>query len=639
MARTGRSFPLHPNTGQRQALAVPPAPPATLPPRTTFIVGPAVSRAANRRRFLPYTALDPPQQRGAIVGLSPFNTFEGGTSGTTITTANSGGTSGTAWDAVQQPTGGSITFDNTHTAHGGMAALLTGGSTGPGLNWKPQTIGLLADGYGRAYFYITALPAAQARLVRFFLAGTGGPSIELNTTGTVEIDDAAHVQQAVTTNTVPLNAWWRIEWHHNASAQLVVRLYLGDSTTITEQITAAANTATSVDEVHTLLQVGAGNMWMDDVNAGVSTWPGPASPGLPARPAYTVSSVVGVTAWRCHRRSEVIDPRPNVLGVVTKPPQTIFAYQTAIRRRAYRPFVDIVEPRPAGLPTLPPAVPPHPPSIVLSAALMREARRPKTGVLEPRPSGLLFTVVVATPPRPASVIILAAPFREARRPKTSVIGPRPAGLPTLPPAVPRLSQPILVSPAAFVRRGLRGGHFVFIRSRTQDLPPRGVILGFAAQTRRHPRGGDVAFTRGIFVPVIVVFPPRPVIVNAARIRRPTRGRVTASQISLRASVFVAPSLLSLFEPSLQDHAVSSNVRLSRIVVGHFTFSSSYPTGGDTFTVPGVRQAIIVNVPAAGGYTFSYTAGKLKAYTGSGAEVSAGTDLSVLGSLPWYSIAR
>lgn len=49
-----------------------------------------------------------------------FNTAEGGTDGTAVSTGNSGGASGTAWDQVTNSGGGSTTFEADAATHGSM---------------------------------------------------------------------------------------------------------------------------------------------------------------------------------------------------------------------------------------------------------------------------------------------------------------------------------------------------------------------------------------------------------------------------------------------------------------------------------------------------------------------------------------
>lgn len=70
---------------------------------------------------------------------------------------------------------------------------------------------------------------------------------------------------------------------------------------------------------------------------------------------------------------------------------------------------------------------------------------------------------------------------------------------------------------------------------------------------------------------------------------------------------------------------------SRTVVAHGThqFSASYSTGGEDVTLPPVPNLQQVGAFPDGGYNFEYVSGtgKLKAYTGGGAEVAGGFDLS------------
>ena len=64
---------------------------------------------------------------GTYVTAQLTNTFEGGTSGTTITQSvngNSGGASGNFFDTVSIGGGATDAADNTHAAHGTLSAKI-----------------------------------------------------------------------------------------------------------------------------------------------------------------------------------------------------------------------------------------------------------------------------------------------------------------------------------------------------------------------------------------------------------------------------------------------------------------------------------------------------------------------------------
>lgn len=103
--------------------------------------------------------------------------------------------------------------------------------------------------------------------------------------------------------------------------------------------------------------------------------------------------------------------------------------------------------------------------------------------------------------------------------------------------------------------------------------------------------------------------------------------------------------LALTNASSGNNNVLSMSGRLRVLIGAFTFSSSYATGGEAFDLaasyPGlVKSVTVVTVPAAGGNTFQYdsTTKKLLAYAGS-SQVAATTNLSTLGALPFIAFIR
>src|SRR5258706_6688481 len=160
------------------------------------------------------------------------NSAEGGTSGTNVTTGNSGGASGNAWDLVTATggTAGIITFDNAHAAHGALGYNLSIGVTAAEcyLQWLASLGGTFATLYSRAYVYLTANPGATFKLIRFLTAGSANGGVTITSAGKLATLNAAGTAIATSTNSVPLNQWFRVEFDSTASATvgtLVCRLY------------------------------------------------------------------------------------------------------------------------------------------------------------------------------------------------------------------------------------------------------------------------------------------------------------------------------------------------------------------------------------------------------------------------------
>lgn len=211
------------------------------------------------------------------------NTLEGGTAGTTVTSANSGGTSGDAFDVVTIGFGNTVTYSST-AAHGSDGVNLT--TSGGGLAnvaWT-ATVGSLTTHYGRLYLYTSANPPAN---VRIFTATGGGSlrgSIQLGSNGKLRTFDANNSLVATTTNTIPLSTWIRVEWKvvgaPGTGGSFAMKYYSSkDNTTPTETLSnTGLNTGGSVDtyKFGTTTSVSNTNLTMDDLAISQTAYPGPA---------------------------------------------------------------------------------------------------------------------------------------------------------------------------------------------------------------------------------------------------------------------------------------------------------------------------------------------------------------------------
>lgn len=178
------------------------------------------------------------------------NSFEGGTAGTLITTANSGGTSGTAIQLV-----GSNFAYTSGGAHGSLSA--TPGASGNQLLWT------LATGTctSRLYFKVPANPTAAAIVAIAFTGSTTfSYRLVVNTTGKLSLQNAA--SSNVWNGTIALTAgqWYRVEivavaGTTTTNGTLKLDYYAADSTTPVEAgfSSTTANTGTIA---HTNWQVG-----------------------------------------------------------------------------------------------------------------------------------------------------------------------------------------------------------------------------------------------------------------------------------------------------------------------------------------------------------------------------------------------
>jgi hypothetical protein len=217
--------------------------------------------------------------------LAPLlaNTFEGGTSGSAITAANSGGASGNAFDAVACGSG-TVTYVASPAAHGGRAAQLAPSTAACYLSWTSASIVPSTSSYGRAYIYFTARPSTSDVLLKL-MDGSGARDAQINmdTAGHLRIIDAANGKQAYFGTAVPLNQWVRIEWHlanSTSAGSMEVRMYAGDSLSPLE---AEASTGIATGSSFAALQLGQAfastafgtTIGVDDVAYGTTGWLGP----------------------------------------------------------------------------------------------------------------------------------------------------------------------------------------------------------------------------------------------------------------------------------------------------------------------------------------------------------------------------
>jgi hypothetical protein len=209
------------------------------------------------------------------------NSAEGGTNGTAVSTANSGGGSVNAFTTVTPGSGGSIVFDNSWVAHGGLAYKLTQGTAA-------QFLGIAlgasqASHYGR--LYVNAAPPASSQNILFRGTDVGVATItfrvDLNSGGHLVLrDNAGNIVGGV--GTVTIAAGDRIEWFHSGT-QITVRHYAGDAATPLETIgpltvTAGSQIPTQAWQFGAAFATPTLNTAFDDLAIGdtAGSWLGPA---------------------------------------------------------------------------------------------------------------------------------------------------------------------------------------------------------------------------------------------------------------------------------------------------------------------------------------------------------------------------
>jgi hypothetical protein len=198
------------------------------------------------------------------------NTAEGGTNGVTVTTANSGGASGDAFDTPVISATCTLTFDNTHPAHGSGLSykFQLGGTAGECyLPWTTQFT--LKDVPQVSYHikgaYFGANPGATIYLFRVAnAAGTNTFGLGLDTAGKLLIKDGGGTIVATMATAIPLNTLFDID---------VDALVVGSTGTIQIRRTDVADSGQPTDQLNGTVTaaVGMGRIRWGHTGTGVAT--------------------------------------------------------------------------------------------------------------------------------------------------------------------------------------------------------------------------------------------------------------------------------------------------------------------------------------------------------------------------------
>jgi hypothetical protein len=211
------------------------------------------------------------------------NTFEGGTSGTTISTANSGGLSGDAWDLVTIGASATATYDSARSAHGNDSGSFTtpAGAVTTFTEWNTR-VGTQTEIWGRVY-YFDDVNNVNARPIRVFNGAGLAGAIDIDTSGHVFLANAAATVVATGTIAVPAGRWFRIEFHMIAGATtgtIESKLFTSADGTIPDETLTATNTNmnTQFTKYDFGMTVAVANMsfWIDDILIDTTGWPGPS---------------------------------------------------------------------------------------------------------------------------------------------------------------------------------------------------------------------------------------------------------------------------------------------------------------------------------------------------------------------------
>lgn len=233
------------------------------------------------------------------------NSFEGGSSGTTIIAGNSGGSSGTAFNTVQNTTMTALEFSNAQRAHGSLSAHLNGPNTSLG---RLQWTGLNTTQAG-GYFYFRfngSLPGAAQDIFTLRSTGAGAMTVGLSVGNLVQVKNALGTTLNSGGWTVPSfsgSVWYRLNFSciPNASTTagtITAELYLADSTVAISGCTYSASNVNAgtanIDEMRVgkLTSAVVLEMYVDNLAIATGTTTPPA---LPADPVAAASSSIGTS--------------------------------------------------------------------------------------------------------------------------------------------------------------------------------------------------------------------------------------------------------------------------------------------------------------------------------------------------------
>ncbi|MEO5950700.1 MAG: hypothetical protein ABIQ04_04595 [Candidatus Saccharimonadales bacterium] len=185
-----------------------------------------------------------------------INTAEGGTDGTTITTANSGGDSGQPWNNVTGGGATTMTYSSLTSAHGSLSYHITTGSTGSNayMYWSTAVSQPGKTMYMQSYWYFSTTPVNTPFIFEYTNASIqtiGGFGIGGNK---LIVKDSSGTTVSTSSTSIPLGQWFRTEMmlFSNVSAgQIVLKIYLTkDGKTPTETITTPATINTRGDDIN-----------------------------------------------------------------------------------------------------------------------------------------------------------------------------------------------------------------------------------------------------------------------------------------------------------------------------------------------------------------------------------------------------
>jgi hypothetical protein len=206
--------------------------------------------------------------------------FNTGQDGRNISTSDPGNAN--AWDIVNLGTGATATYDSVQSITGlsGKLFALTNGQQAQ-LIWSSSTLPQMTDYYGHFYARQDVAEGVDSDLFQAFneaAANFGWRLTLVQATSKFRIE-AASGETATSTNTIPSNQWFRIEYHavHSGSVAVTLQIFLtANSITPDETLSLTPSTIRGYCDRQIYTAQGASrNTWFEDVITNALGFPGP----------------------------------------------------------------------------------------------------------------------------------------------------------------------------------------------------------------------------------------------------------------------------------------------------------------------------------------------------------------------------
>ncbi|MFI6317295.1 hypothetical protein ACIBG8_07240 [Nonomuraea sp. NPDC050556] len=200
------------------------------------------------------------------------NSFDGGTSGATITVENSGGASGDAFYSVD-----ALTYSTAQVYAGTLAAASSF------LYYTVKYLGLSFVGawYLRSHIYAPALPSSASRIQSIDGSGALNQYVSVLPDGRLElgtkVSSSGYGVVATTSAAMATGQWVRVETMWDLSGPAEVRLFNNPSSATPTSV-ASGTLNTSFAGFSTANFITPAGWYLDEVAAADGGWIGPAEP-------------------------------------------------------------------------------------------------------------------------------------------------------------------------------------------------------------------------------------------------------------------------------------------------------------------------------------------------------------------------